>query len=81
HGAIVIDHLARQVKTANPGRLDGRFALLTGVPEQMASGLSKGEAELYQRITREPQPLDRLLNSVSQTATINRLVARGLVHL
>ncbi|MBA8899312.1 hydantoinase/oxoprolinase family protein [Phyllobacterium sp. P30BS-XVII] len=81
HGAIVIDHLARQVKTANPGRLDGRFALLTGVPEQMASGLSKGEAELYVRITREPQPLDRLLNSVSQTATINRLVARGLVHL
>ncbi|MBA8877346.1 hydantoinase/oxoprolinase N-terminal domain-containing protein [Phyllobacterium myrsinacearum] len=81
HGAIVIDHLVRQVKTANPGRLDGRFALLTGVPEQMASGLSKGEAELYVRITREPQPLDRLLSSVSQTATINRLVARGLVHL
>lgn len=81
HGATVIDHLARQVKTANPGRLDGRFVLRTGVPEQMASGLSKGEAELYVRITGEPQPLDRLLNSVSQTATINRLVARGLVHL
>ncbi|QND51724.1 hydantoinase/oxoprolinase family protein [Phyllobacterium sp. 628] len=81
HGAVVIDHLARQVKAASPGRLDGRFALLTGVPEQMASGLSKGEAELYIKVTREPQPLDRLLNSVSQAATINRLVARGLVHL
>lgn len=81
HGCAVTDHLARQVKAANAGRLDGRFALLTGVPAQMASGLSKGEAELYERITNEPQPLDRLLNSVSQAATINRLVARGLVHL
>jgi N-methylhydantoinase A/oxoprolinase/acetone carboxylase beta subunit len=81
YGCAVTDHLARQVKAANAGRLDGRFALLTGVPAQMASGLSKGEAELYERITNEPQPLDRLLNSVSQAATINRLVARGLVHL
>jgi N-methylhydantoinase A/oxoprolinase/acetone carboxylase beta subunit len=81
HGATVIDHLARQVKAANAGRLDGRFALRTGVPAQMASGLSKGEGELYERVTAEPQPLDRLLNSVSQAATINRLVARGLVHL
>lgn len=81
HGANVIDHLARQVKATNAGRLDGRFALLTGVPAQMASGLSKGEAELYGHITNEPQPLDRLLGSVSQAATINRLVARGLVHL
>jgi N-methylhydantoinase A/oxoprolinase/acetone carboxylase beta subunit len=81
HGSIVIDHLARQVKAANAGRLDGRFALLTGVPTQMASGLSRSEADLYGRITPEPQPLDRLLNSVSQTAGINRLVSRGLVHL
>lgn len=81
HGDVVIQHLARQVKAANAGRLDGRFALLTGVPAQMASGLSKGEAELYERMTVEPQPLDRLLNSVSQTAAITRLVSRGLVHL
>lgn len=81
HGTVVIEHLARQTKAANAGRLDGRFALLTGVPAQMASGLSRGEAELYERMTPQPQPLDRLLNSVSQTAAINRLVARGLVHL
>jgi N-methylhydantoinase A/oxoprolinase/acetone carboxylase beta subunit len=81
HGAVVTEHLARQVKAVNAGRLDGRFALLTGVPVRMASGLSKSEAELYGRITFEPQPLDRLLNSISQTATIARLVSRGLVHL
>lgn len=81
HGQMVIEHLARQVKAVNAGRFDGRFALLTGVPVQMASGLSKGEAELYERITTEPQPLDRLLNSVSQAATVTRLVSRGLVHV
>lgn len=81
HGEVVLEHLARQVKAANPGRLDGRFALRTGVPAQMASGLAKGEAELYARISDIPQPLDRLLGSMSQAATVNRLVARGLVHL
>lgn len=81
HGSMVIEHLARQVKAVNAGRLDGRFVLRTGVPVQMASGLSKGEAELYERMTTEPQPLDRLLASVSQTAAITRLVSRGLVHL
>jgi N-methylhydantoinase A/oxoprolinase/acetone carboxylase beta subunit len=81
HGSLVIDHLMRQAKAATAGRLDGRFALLTGVPAQMASGLSKNEAELYGRITHEPQPLDRLLGSISQATTVNRLVARGLVHL
>lgn len=81
HGESVLSHLARQVKAANAGRLDGRFALRTGVPAQMASGLSKSEAELYERITNDPQPLDRLLASISQAATVNRLVARGLVHV
>ncbi len=81
HGVVVVEHLARQVKAANAGRLDGRFVLRTGVPAQMASGLSKSEAELYERITGDPQPLDRLLTSISQAATVNRLVARGLVHV
>ncbi|SFI63795.1 N-methylhydantoinase A/oxoprolinase/acetone carboxylase, beta subunit [Phyllobacterium sp. CL33Tsu] len=81
HGESVLAHLERQVKAANVGRLDGRFALRTGVPAQLASGLSKSEAELYERITSAPQPLDRLLASISQAATVNRLVARGLVHV
>ncbi|MCO4316910.1 hydantoinase/oxoprolinase family protein [Phyllobacterium sp. 21LDTY02-6] len=80
HGEVR-EHLLRQVKAANAGRQDGRFALRTGIPARMASGLSRSEAELFERITSEPQPLDRLLNSVSQTAGINRLVARGLIHL
>jgi N-methylhydantoinase A/oxoprolinase/acetone carboxylase beta subunit len=81
HGSLVIDHLVRQTKSTTAGRLDGRFALLTGVPAQMATGLSKNETELYGRITVEPQPLDRLLTSMSQATIVNRLVNRGLVHL
>ncbi|MBB2973594.1 hydantoinase/oxoprolinase family protein [Mesorhizobium sp. RMAD-H1] len=81
HGADVIAHLERQLKSPQPGRLDGRFALRTGVPEALAAGLSPSEAELYQRIPREPQSLDKLLASTSQTATLHRLVARGLVHI
>ncbi|NTS30857.1 hydantoinase/oxoprolinase family protein [Phyllobacterium sp. BT25] len=81
HGESVLAHLERQVKAPNVGRLDGRFALRTGVPAQLSSGLSKSEAELYERITSAPQPLDRLLASISQAATVNRLVARGLVHV
>ncbi|RCS23767.1 hydantoinase/oxoprolinase family protein [Phyllobacterium salinisoli] len=81
HGSDVIAHLERQLKAPQPGRLDGRFALRTGVPAALAAGLSASEAELHDRITVEPQPLDKLLSSTSQTATLNRLVSRGLVHI
>lgn len=81
HGAAVIDVLERQLRAPNPGRLDGRFALRTGVPDRLAAGLSGAEEKLYATITATPQPLDRLLTSNAQIATLNRLVARGLVHI
>ena len=81
HGATVIDALERQLRAPNAGRFDGRFALRTGVPDQLAAGLSAAEEKLYATVTSEPQPLDRLLASTAQAATLNRLVARGLVHV
>lgn len=81
HGAAVTDELERQLRAPNPGRLDGRFALRTGVPDRLAAGLSGAEQKLYDAITATPLPLDRLLASTAQTATLNRLVARGLVHV
>jgi len=80
HGSVV-EELERQLRAANPGRLDGRFALRTGVPDHMAAGLSAAEAKLHSLITVLPQPLDRLLSSTAQLATLTRLVARGLVHI
>ena len=81
HEEAVTEALERQLRAANPARLDGRFALRTGVPDQMAAGLATAEERLYSTITSTPQPLDRLLQTTSQMATLNRLVARGLVHI
>lgn len=81
HGAAVIEELERQLRAPNPGRMDGRFAVRTGVPERLAAGLTAPEARLYEAIGSVPLPIDRLLTSNAQNATLNRLVARGLVHV
>ncbi|TKT75100.1 hydantoinase/oxoprolinase family protein [Aquamicrobium sp. LC103] len=81
HGGAVTVELERQLRAPNPGRLDGRFAFRTGVPERLAAGLTAGEERLYGEVSAAPLPLDRLLASNAQAATLGRLVARGLVHV
>ncbi|TPN57385.1 MULTISPECIES: hydantoinase/oxoprolinase family protein [unclassified Mesorhizobium] len=81
HGHAIYKVLKRQLLSPNTSRLDGRFALRTGVPERLAAGLTVTEARLYADISAIPAALDRLLVSTSQVATLNRLVARGLVHI
>jgi len=81
HGEAVLDVLRRQMLAGNPGRLDGRLCIRTGAPGSAAAGLSTGEAKLFETIGEGPLPLDRLLASSSQTAALNRLVARGLIHI
>jgi N-methylhydantoinase A/oxoprolinase/acetone carboxylase beta subunit len=81
HGEAVTGQLERQLRAPNPGRMDGRFAIRIGVPERLAAGLSGPESKLYEAIGAQPLPLDGLLTSNAQNATLNRLVARGLVHI
>ncbi|MGB3897931.1 MAG: hydantoinase/oxoprolinase family protein [Mesorhizobium sp.] len=81
HGEIIDKHLNRQLLSPVPSRLDGRFAMRTGVPQRLESGMSHTEARLYAEIGAVPAPLDRLLASNAQVATLNRLVGRGLVHI
>ncbi len=81
HGEIVGRELERQLRAPNPGRLDGRFAFRTGAPDRLAAGLDANEAKLFAAIKAEPQPLDRLLTSNAQSATLSRLVGRGLAHI
>lgn len=81
HGEAVLEPLERQLLASYPGRLDGRFAVRTGAPGDAAAGLSSNEMRLFESIPHTPVALDRLLLSSSQAATVNRLVARGLVHL
>jgi N-methylhydantoinase A/oxoprolinase/acetone carboxylase beta subunit len=70
--------LDRQLKQENPGRLDGRFAHRTGLADRFAAGLNTAEEALYTKLTNTPQPLDRLLTSSTQNASLSRLVSRGL---
>ena len=81
HVKAVIDVLERQLRAAHMGRHDGRLAVRTGVPDHLTAGLAAQEAALFGRIGSEPVALDQLMTATSQLATLDRLVARGLVHI
>ncbi len=81
HEAAIISVLERQLRTAHVGRYDGRLAVRTGLPDHLASGLQSQELALYERIGAVPVALESLLTSTLQKATLDRLVARGLVHI
>ncbi|MGE0503737.1 MAG: hydantoinase/oxoprolinase N-terminal domain-containing protein [Rhizobiaceae bacterium] len=81
HRGAVIETLERQLRAPNPGRMDGRLAFRTGVPDRLAAGLTPPERKLYDRIDGTPQAIDGLLSTNAQAATLNRLVARGLIFL
>jgi N-methylhydantoinase A/oxoprolinase/acetone carboxylase beta subunit len=81
HGDAVTSELERQQRAPNPGRLDGRFAMRTGLPDRFAAGLTVAETKLYETVPDTPAALDRLLASTAQVATLSRLVGRGLVHV
>lgn len=81
HADAVMPHLERQLRAPNAGRLDARFVFRTGIPDRFAAGLNKSAARLYADITDKPQPIDLLLSSSAQNATLKRLVRRGLVHV
>ena len=81
HGEVVISVIERQLRATHVGRHDGRFAVRTGVPDMAAQGLPTPEQALYVRIGEGPIALNDLLEANSQKAVLDRLVARGLVHL
>ncbi|MBL8581917.1 MAG: hydantoinase/oxoprolinase family protein [Rhizobiaceae bacterium] len=81
HGEAVTAVLERQLRAANAGRMDGRLAVRTGMPERLAAGLTPAEARLYEQIGAVPAAIDTLLSSTAQNATLTRLVSRGLVHV
>jgi len=81
HGVEIKDMLDRQIKSSHAGRFDGRFALRSGLPDRFASGLLAQDEALYARITSKPLPLNDLLVSSMQKASLDRLVSRGLVHI
>ena len=81
HPGAIVPVLERQLRAPHAGRHDGRFAVRTGVPERLASGLQPQEQALYEKIGMAPLPLEGLLATMLQKVTLDRLVARGLVHI
>jgi N-methylhydantoinase A/oxoprolinase/acetone carboxylase beta subunit len=81
HPEAVLPILERQLRATHLSRNDGRFAVRTGVPDHLAAGLQPQEQALFDKVGAKPIPLDQLLTSTPQKATLDRLVARGLVHL
>lgn len=79
HEALVMETLNRQLGHFTTSRLDGSFAFHAGLPPHAAAGLSKSQEVLLERITHEPQALDRLLKGTAEVATLNALVMRGVV--
>ncbi|MGN6548759.1 MAG: hydantoinase/oxoprolinase N-terminal domain-containing protein [Pararhizobium sp.] len=76
----VLPVLEAQLRAPQAGRLDGRFACRSGLPDALATGLQPQERALYDRLPRAPVALAALLASTSQRATLDRLVERGLAH-
>ncbi|RWX74617.1 hydantoinase/oxoprolinase family protein [Neorhizobium lilium] len=81
HTEIVLDALERHLRAAHAGRHDGRFAIRTGLAEDAAQGLQPQEEALYERIGQQPAALNDLLTANAQKSTLDKLVARGLVHI
>ncbi|TCD16119.1 hydantoinase/oxoprolinase N-terminal domain-containing protein [Oricola cellulosilytica] len=77
----VIAELQRQSRVSIPARNEGRFAMRAGIPDRLAAGLSRSEADLFSRIDERARPLDTVLTSNAELATLDRLAARGLVLL
>jgi N-methylhydantoinase A/acetone carboxylase, beta subunit len=81
HGHSIASVLERQLKASHVGRHDGRFAVRTGIPDRFSAGLEKKELELFEKIGSSPVPLEELITLTAQKATLDRLVARGLIHI
>lgn len=81
HGDGVVQALERQLKAQHAGRHDGRFAIRSGLPDRFANGLLPQDEALYARISDRPIALNELLTTMMMKASLDRLVARGLVHL
>ncbi|WP_099867136.1 hydantoinase/oxoprolinase N-terminal domain-containing protein [Pararhizobium haloflavum] len=81
HHSIILDTLARQLRQETPGRLDGRFAMLSGTGATRSTDLGDKEQALLARLGPAPAPLETVLSSMAQRATLERLVQRGMAQI
>jgi N-methylhydantoinase A/oxoprolinase/acetone carboxylase beta subunit len=76
---VVHDALESQLRSAVPGEFDGRF--LRAVSGIDAAGLSVRDRALLDRIAQDVHPIGTVLRTRTETQSLTRLVARGLVQI
>ncbi len=76
--SIIHDALERQLRTSIRGRHEGKFAMLSGI-SAIALPTGTSEIQLLKELSTSPRPLDKILASQSQYATLKRLVSSGHV--
>lgn len=77
----IIPVLERQLAAAFPGRLDGRFAMRTDLTDDNVAGLSRAQTDLLSRLGNDVIPLETLMRSTADLATLDRLVFRGVAQI
>jgi N-methylhydantoinase A/oxoprolinase/acetone carboxylase beta subunit len=76
---LVHDALDRQLHTALPSEYDGRF--VRRIAGQCMQGLQGRDLALYQRLTLDFQPLDKVLKSRLEQQVLRRLLSRGVIQI
>lgn len=78
---IVLAELNRQLKLDTPGQHNAQFVMRSREMADRVGKLKTSEQKLYDRLSDEPQALDKFLKSASEQGTLKRLVSRGLAQL
>ena len=76
--SIIHDALERQLRDSIRGRYEGKFAMLSGI-SAIAPPTGASEIQLLKDLVPSPKPLDKVLASQSQFATMKKLVSSGHV--
>ena len=78
---LVHDALDRQLRRRFLSEFDARFVIPSGHVQVDELELSAGERSLYELALEGAAPADRISRSPLQSATLNRLVSKGLVMI
>lgn len=80
NGDVVLQALERQLVADSVGEFDGMFAWLALRPPRGASA-GRTDTGLLERLDTQPTPVDGLIRSRVDAASLRRLASKGLVQL
>lgn len=81
HKDSVLSVLKRQAQMEYPNHLCAKFAYRITGAEKRIGNLKTTELKVFDKISKDPQPLDEILKGASEVGTLTKLVSRGLVQV